>query len=184
MERSVIDRIRQYAGKDRKQVVNPNITAREAILIADHIQEIESSLESHHRDLLKIHRVAAAVAQVEPITEDDTLTVKRVKQMAMLINQLSPVHEMEPVARVQSIRPMECTAVVRWKPEQNGHIPDAINKIGAELFTRPPEKVPENVKHAWAALRAYFRASIVDSFEATKTLEDYLHGSTPEAGGE
>lgn len=96
MKRTIIDRIRRYAGKDRKQVVNPNITAREAIQIADHIQEIESSLESHHRDLLAIHRVAACVAHVEPITEDDTLTVKRVKQMAMLINQSSPVHEVEP----------------------------------------------------------------------------------------
>lgn len=41
------------------------------------------------QDLLEIHRVAAHIAGVELPTEDDQLTVKRVKQMAMLINQMS-----------------------------------------------------------------------------------------------
>lgn len=96
MTRTVIDRIREYAGKDRSQVVNPLLSVGEIIHIANHIQEIESSLEAHHRDLLAVHRVAACVAQVEPPNEEDTLTVRRVKQMAMMINQLTPVHEVNP----------------------------------------------------------------------------------------
>lgn len=55
--RTVIDRLREYAGKDRNQVVNPNITAREAIQIADYLVELEKELNATTKtDLLLNHR--------------------------------------------------------------------------------------------------------------------------------
>lgn len=41
MDKSIIQRLRHYVGKDRQQVSNPCITAREAIVIADYIDELE-----------------------------------------------------------------------------------------------------------------------------------------------
>jgi|GEM_PF-827209 hypothetical protein len=55
----------------------------------ERIRWLSRKLESHHTDLLKIHRVTSGIAHVEPITEDDHLTVKRVKEMAQMINRLS-----------------------------------------------------------------------------------------------
>ncbi|KAE8546119.1 hypothetical protein [Marinobacter nauticus] len=41
MDNSIIQHLRQYVGKDRKQVRNPCITANEAIVIANYIDELE-----------------------------------------------------------------------------------------------------------------------------------------------
>lgn len=41
MDKSIIQHLRQYVGKDRKQVRNPCITANEAIVIANYIDELE-----------------------------------------------------------------------------------------------------------------------------------------------
>lgn len=45
----------------------------------------------------------------------------------------------EAVAEVLSVDPMKCTAVVKWQPELNGHVPEAIWNIGAKLYTRPDD---------------------------------------------
>lgn len=68
---------------------SPGGSPNEEMKMLEKLGQLQDSLESHHRDLLAIHRVASHIAGVEPPTEDDTLTVKRVKQMAMMINQLS-----------------------------------------------------------------------------------------------
>lgn len=68
---------------------SPDGSPNEEMTMLWKLDRLQASLESHHRDLLAIHRVASRIAGVEPPTEDDTLTVKRVKQMAMMINQLS-----------------------------------------------------------------------------------------------
>lgn len=40
-----------------------------------------------HDELLAIHRITACIAEVEPVSPQDTLTVQQVKHMAQWINQ-------------------------------------------------------------------------------------------------
>lgn len=35
--------------------------------------------------------------------------------------------------RVIAVRPMDCTSVVKWDPDQNGHIPKCFD-VGASVF--------------------------------------------------
>lgn len=83
----------------------------------ERIRWLSRRLESHHADLLKIHRVAAHVAGVEPPTDDDHLTVKRVKQMAMLINQLSEPKAGSGVAAAYAC-PVGCGCL--WRDNHDG----------------------------------------------------------------
>lgn len=90
---------------------SPGGSPNEEMKMLEKLSQLQDSLESHHRDLLAIHRVASHIAGVEPPTEDDTLTVKRVKQMAMMINELSDG---------QAAREQEGGEVVAYAIESNG----------------------------------------------------------------
>lgn len=47
----------------------------------------EGQASSAHQELLEIHRITAHIAGVTELTGDETLTVSRVKQMAMMLNE-------------------------------------------------------------------------------------------------
>ncbi|HET8799646.1 MAG TPA: hypothetical protein VFN01_00545 [Marinobacter sp.] len=55
------------------------------------MDELRQRVESQHNDLLEIHRITAWVASVklEPHDYEETLTVRRVREMARLINLMS-----------------------------------------------------------------------------------------------
>jgi len=48
----------------------------------------------------------------------------------------SLINATEPVAIIESIDQTNCSAVIRWKPTQNGGIPKEIDRIGAELYAQ------------------------------------------------
>lgn len=58
----------------------------------------------------------------------------------------------EPVATVESIDQMNCSAVVRWSPAQNGAIPEELDRIGTKLYAQPQSVgVPEELRRALTA---------------------------------
>lgn len=46
--------------------------------------------------------------------------------------------EVEPVGTITSITPITCTFTATYQPGVNGRIPESIDRIGTEIYTRPP----------------------------------------------
>jgi hypothetical protein len=59
--------------------------------------------------------------------------------LEMEIKQELARPESSPVAKVISLKSMECTGIITWHPKQNGHLPI---DIGQELYTSPPQQKP------------------------------------------
>lgn len=76
-------------------------------------------------------------------------------------------HKAEPVAKVQSIDPVACTAVVTWTPKINGGIPQAIDRIGADLYALPTAS-EQCEQEGWLTLPEDLFTHIVDFENAVK----------------
>ncbi len=79
--------------------------------------ELRARVESQHNQLLEIHRVTSHIAgvEVEPADYSETLTVRRVKEMAMLINQISELL-LESRARVDDLEFLRVIPVIPCDP--------------------------------------------------------------------
>ena len=77
-----MNRIRKYAGKERKDVSNPCITAREAIDIANHVVRLEAENSALKSAMREIYEVWAGSDGFIPETAPEAYLSKLIKDIA------------------------------------------------------------------------------------------------------
>ena len=82
IQNNVVSRISGYAGKKRNEVTNPNLTAREAIALADYYESLRQQLESAQTEINNQAKAYGLLNQQLEVAQKESNTHKLLRDEA------------------------------------------------------------------------------------------------------
>ena len=140
--------------------------AQEITTLRQQLEQAEARVASQHEQILEIHRVTSAIAEVkiEPADYSETLTVRRVKEMAQLINFMSGLID-EHETEAERIRQANIDCVAHYEDMR-----DELNKANARCAELEQTMYDGNVEREKCQRALILRAQADAVEEAGKEM--------------